>query len=166
MLAMMLLLMPFRWLAAAVIAAIFHEMCHYGAIRLLSGNSSKISVYSSGAMMALPEISRGSELICALAGPAGGLLLIPLSAIFPRLALCSLLQSLYNLLPIYPLDGGRALGCLLAMNLSPPKAASVLRWTGIICRILLISAGCYASFFLQWGILPLLFVILTCIRIK
>ena len=166
MLAMMLLLMPFRWLSAAIVAAVIHELCHYAAIRLITGSSSRISLYSFGAMMTLPAMPRSMEMLCAFAGPIGGLLLTSLAAIFPRLAICAMLQSIYNLLPIYPLDGGRALGCILSMYLPPPKAAAVLRLIGVFCKILLIFAGCYVAFILQWGILPLLFVILTCIRIK
>ena len=165
-LAMMLLLMPLRWLSGAIIAAAFHEMCHYITIRLLSHDVTSVRLYSSGARMALPEMSRGRELLCALAGPVGGLLLTLLSPVFPRLAICALIQSVYNLLPIYPLDGGRALACLLAMYLSPPMAAAILRWVTILCKMSLLFVGCYICFSVQWGYLPLILSILICIRTK
>ena len=37
-LAIMLLTLPLRWLFAAVIAAVYHELCHIAAIRLCHGD--------------------------------------------------------------------------------------------------------------------------------
>ena len=39
----------------AIIAAIFHECCHYAAIRLLCRRPATVGLYSYGARMALPE---------------------------------------------------------------------------------------------------------------
>ena len=49
------------------------------------------------------------ELLAVLAGPAGSLLLLSLYRVLPRVAVCAAVQGFYNLLPIEPLDGGRAL---------------------------------------------------------
>lgn len=65
-------------------------------------------------METLP-MSTGRELIAVLAGPAASLLLLSLVRVFPRVAICGLIQGIYNLLPIYPLDGGKALRCLMAL---------------------------------------------------
>ena len=59
-------------------------------------------------------MTAGGELLCALAGPFGSLLLALLLRHVPELAICGLIQGVYNLLPLYPLDGGRALRCLFS----------------------------------------------------
>ena len=64
--------------------------------------------------MTLLPMPPGAELICALAGP-GGSLLLGLAPI-PELAVCGLIQGLFNLIPLMPMDGGRALGCLLELT--------------------------------------------------
>lgn len=166
MLAFMLLLLPLRWFVAALLAAVFHEFCHFAAIRFLGGERVNIRLYSIGARMPLPDMSRGRELLCALSGPAGGLVLTLLAPIFPRLAVCAFFQSVYNLLPIYPMDGGRVVGCLLSMILSPLKAAAVQRWIEIFTRSSILLAGSYSCFYLKLGFLPLIMSLLICIRIK
>ena len=55
------------------------------------------------------------ELLCALAGPAGSLSLLLVSEWIPRIALCGMVQGLFNLIPAGNLDGGRVLRCLIAL---------------------------------------------------
>ena len=119
-LAMMLLLMDLRWIGAFLCSALVHEASHYLMLRLLRCEVRHISVGITGAKMATSPLTEKEELLSALAGPIGGLLLIPLSAVFPRLALCAFFHSVVNLLPIYPLDGGRVLHCVLPKSACRP----------------------------------------------
>ena len=147
-------------------AAIFHEFCHYAAIRLLTGNRSNVRLFSYAAHMNLPEMSCGAEILCSLVGPIGGILLGMLWLWFPRLAMAGVLQSVYNLLPIYPLDGGRVLRCLLKIAASPPKAEIIEYALAFLCRIGILAVGLYGWIGLEYGPFCLLFSILMVIRIK
>ena len=109
--AFLLLTVPLPWLVSAITAALFHELCHYWAIRTVHGQIYSLKLQCHGASMTISPLTAGKEWVCAMAGPAGSLLLFALFKIFPRLALCGGIQAAFNLLPIYPLDGGRMMRC-------------------------------------------------------
>lgn len=111
-LALLLLTIPIRWILAAFIAALLHELGHYLAVRLFGGTLVQISVSARGAKMEVSPMSPGRQLLSTLAGPMVSLGLMTLARIFPRIAICGLLQGAYNLLPLPWLDGGRAIGCM------------------------------------------------------
>ena len=114
-LAVLTLLLPVNWVISAVIAAAVHELCHIAALRILDIPVLGIRIGASGAILDTGTMTCPQELLCALAGPAGSLLLFLLLHVCPRIALCGLMQGLYNLLPIFPLDGGRAIKCGIRM---------------------------------------------------
>ena len=102
----MLLILPLQWIFAAVAAACIHELCHLCAVKLCGGQVTLFTLDPGGAAMRIMPMSAGKELLCALAGPLGGLSLMLFSRWIPRIAVCAAFRSLYNLRPIYPLDGG------------------------------------------------------------
>lgn len=165
-LALMLLLVPLEWLLAALFSAAFHEACHYLALRVCTGKGNGVRLYSFAAHLVLPEMSRGREVLCALAGPVGGLCLLLFARWMPRVALCAGFQSIYNLLPIYPLDGGRALQSGLLLFLSPPKVTAICRILEISCKTCICMLALYGCFWLKLGIFPLLVASLLLIRVK
>ena len=110
-----LLLLPIRWVLGWCIAVLVHELGHYIALRLCRVPICLIEVTPFGIRMHAGQMSYGETLLCALAGPLFGLLLLGLSSYMPYTALCAFLQSLFNLLPIYPMDGGRALQATFAL---------------------------------------------------
>lgn len=112
--AFLLLIVPLKWLLAAWTAAFFHEMCHIATIRACRGSICEVKVGTGGAVLETSPMTAGKELLCALSGPFGSLLLFALLHRLPELAICGCIQGIYNLLPFYPLDGGRALRCLFS----------------------------------------------------
>lgn len=166
MLAGMVLLLPLRWVLAFLIAAGFHEICHWLAILLCSGRNSSVEFHSYGARMFLPPMKPWQEALCALAGPAGGLALGMLSNHIPRIAVCAAIHSLYNLLPMYPLDGGRALQSLLCQFLHPTDAQWVSDFVGTAVGFALLMVGIFARIRLHLGPLPLLVAAFLLLRTK
>ncbi len=155
-LALALLVLPMQWLLAIVLAAAFHELCHYWAVRLCGGEIHRITLGLTGARMEVSDLRPDRELICALAGPLGGLCLLIFVRWFPRTAICAAAQSLYNLLPVYPLDGGRALRCALEWKLPMERAKEVCLWIERICLVGIVVLGLYGMVKLRLGVLPLL----------
>lgn len=108
-LALMLLLFPLRFLVGVLLAALIHELGHLLALKISGGRVLSIRLRSFGARIEAAPMSPGRTALCALAGPAAGALTIFAYKTFPELALAGLVQTVFNLLPVYPLDGGRAL---------------------------------------------------------
>ena len=147
LLAVALLILPLRWLIAVMLAAAVHELGHYAALRLCGADIRDFKIGLGGAQMSVGTLGRWQELFCALAGPIAGLSLIFLARWLPRTAVCACIQSAYNLLPVYPLDGGRAVRCICASD----RVCRFIEW-GCLC--LIATVGVYGSFVLQLGILP------------
>lgn len=100
-----------------LLACALHELGHIAAIRLLGGRVERLRLTAVGAELAQDgarPLSYGKEALAVLAGPAASLLTawLAMRASFFLLAGLSLGQGLFNLLPVLPLDGGRA-ACLL-----------------------------------------------------
>lgn len=155
-LALGVLILPLRWLIASIFAAAIHEFCHWVAIRLCGGKVTDFVLGRGGAVISAEQLSRGKELLCALAGPIGGLLLLLAARWLPAVAICAAMQSVYNLLPIYPLDGGRALKCGTSLLLPPNAARKVCSWVQRSCLVLITAGAVYASAWLKLGLMPVL----------
>lgn len=153
--AMVILLLPLSWMLAMLIAAWLHEMGHYLAVRFCGRKIHDFQPGLTGAVIETGELSLPQELFCTVSGPLVGLLPLLCSGWFPKLALCALLQSAFNLLPIYPLDGGRILHCILRILRLPEQCTTVLG--GVVLCILGLGA-IYGTLVLRLGLAPVVAV--------
>ncbi len=152
----LLLLLPMKWFCAAVFSAMLHECFHIGMLLLLRRRIYGIDVDVGGMEIQTEPMAPWQELLCALAGPASCLPLLVLARQFPRLAVCSAFHALYNLLPVYPMDGGRALNSLARMLLPPPLADRLYRFVETVVLLCIAGAGVYGSVILRLGLMPVL----------
>lgn len=157
--ALLLLVLPLRWLVAAVFAAAFHELCHILTVRLCGGRVFRIRIGLTGAAMETDSMSLSREMLCALAGPAGSFLLLLIGRWFPEAAVCGVVHGIYNMLPVYPLDGGRALRCFLKMTVPGKTGERLAVYTGNVFTLLLLGGS--TVFLIRsnaWFMLALFFI--------
>lgn len=148
--ALCLYLLPLQWVLGAVCAGAVHEFGHLLALRLTGATVCSVTLGGFGAKIETSPLERLQELFCALAGPMGSFAMLLLCHIFPEAALCGLFQGLFNLLPVYPMDGGRAARCIL-----PEK---VCDWVEKTVTMLLAVLGLW----LNLGWLPVLALAVHC----
>lgn len=160
-----LLVLPLRWIAAALTAAIIHEVCHALAVYLCGGRLCSLTIGKGDAVMVAAPMTASKEFMCTLAGPAGSALMVLTMPWFPRIAFCSAVHCLYNLLPIYPLDGGRALRCATG-KLSPNRQHALCRGVENICLILLFIGAIYLTVWKELGFVPLVLAFGMFLRAK
>ena len=121
---------PVQWLLAWMVSATVHELGHLLALKLCGITIGSVQLGWFGARIKTAYIVK-SEWLCALAGPCAGLLLLSFSRWLPRVAICALFHSVFNLLPIYPLDGGRFVRGLLEIAI-PDKH---VRWVSTLIGV-------------------------------
>jgi Zn-dependent protease/CBS domain-containing protein len=158
-------------------SVLLHELGHTLVARHYGIRTTEIVMYPIGGV-SRPERQPNAreELPIALAGPLVNFLIaVALAALVAsqqgfvaleklveptdtnlaeRLALGNLLLFLFNLLPAYPMDGGRILRSLLALRMPVDRATRIASGAGVTLAILMGLAG------LLWGNFMLVFVAL------
>ena len=107
------LLLPLRVLLGIILAAAVHEIGHLIAMYFLGVPVLGFILHPGGARIEAGPMEPGEEILCALAGPVAGAVTIFAWKWFPELAVAGLVQTVFNLIPIYPLDGGRVVRLVL-----------------------------------------------------
>ncbi len=105
------------------------------------------------------------ELICTLAGPMGSLLLLLFRRLLPCTAVCALFQLVYNMLPIFPMDGGRVVYCILEMLIGQYRAKAVYGVVEIVFFIAMFLLSVFL-FINHLGPIPLVFTVILFLKTR
>lgn len=129
-----------------LLACLIHELGHVAAARACGGRVERLSLTAVGAELSfdyLRPLSYGRDSLVALAGPAVNLIfgVFALGMKWYLPAALSLGVGAFNLLPVRPLDGGRALYNMLAGSLDADWAE----------RISTAAAGCVVGALVGMG---------------
>lgn len=156
-------------LGVAFVLAIFtcvvlHELGHAMAARLFGIETRDITLLPIGGVARLERIPKAplQELVIALAGPAvnvviaalltvilasrGGLSAITPTSLtngdfLPQLLAANILLVLFNLIPAFPMDGGRVFRACMATFLDYGRATRIAATTGQICAVGFVILG-------------------------
>ena len=134
-------------LAAFLAAALAHELGHLTAMFLAGAAVRGIRITACGPVIEYGGVCTGREEIgIVAAGPLAGLFFAVLCFLtdVPFLlytGAVALLATLFNLLPVLPMDGGRLAKYALETVMEPRTAEAVLRVTGTLCAIGVLSTG-------------------------
>lgn len=164
--AVFLLLVPLRLALAWFLAVAVHELSHYTALRLCGVKMISVTVGAAGMKMETEMMSKKQELICALAGPLGGFCMLFLAHWLPCTAICAFIHSVFNLLPVFPLDGGRALRCVMYKLFGDMHGREICTWIGYVFILLLFVSAVVLALRFDMGMLPIALVLLIFGKIK
>ena len=150
-------LVGFTWVTSYVIllftCVVAHELGHCFSARRFGVNVGRILLLPIGGMAEFDAIPRRprEEIIIALAGPAVNFVIIGLLLLggvtfpagwdfenFPltiaelgrHLVIVNLIMGCFNLVPVFPMDGGRVFRALLALRLSYLRATFIAATVG------------------------------------
>ncbi len=129
---------PPGMVAVFFLAAVLHELSHLAVLLLLNVRVRAIRLGFADAQIVTGIMSDSAQVASALAGPAMNLVCFALFRTrFCDFAAMSLLLGVFNLLPLIPLDGGRAVLALLRRALPQKMAYGAAIALGVICCVVL-----------------------------
>jgi Zn-dependent protease len=130
---------------------LLHEFGHCLAGRYYGIEAQNVTLYPFGgvALMKMPTSSK-QEIVVALAGPAVNVALIPLlwlcnyaypHDLIKQICDLNLVILCFNLLPVFPMDGGRVFRALLALLLKDHAKATI--FAGSVSQGICIAAAVF-----------------------
>ena len=118
----------------AVIFSVLHEISHIVTLKIMRGSVRSLHTGAVGVGLDTSGLSYSAELFVALSGPLMSLILficfLPFAQKSPMLFFCcisNLIIFTLNILPVYPIDGGRVLYCLLCKKIQLSTAALITK---------------------------------------
>ncbi len=139
--ALCIMLLPIKIIFAWFIASVVHEAGHILCITLMKKEILSFSIKGNGMFIELEPTSHWQESMIALSGPLCGFSLLLISKYMPITAIFAVVQSVYNLLPFYPMDGGRALLGLFRSVFGCKKGLSIYRYFIYAIILILLSVA-------------------------
>ena len=139
---------------------VLHELGHSLAARFFGIGTRDITLYPIGGVAALDKMPGKplQEIIIALAGPAVNLvILIMLGAlagmgisggILSALFYTNVFLVLFNLIPAFPMDGGRVFRAGLSLAIPRDRATNIAAGIGKVCAGLMVVAGLFSNIML------------------
>ena len=149
-------LLPLRWCARLALTVTVHELRHVAALILCGAQVCGLRMEGCGLVLrCTPTEGALRTVTAALAGPAAGagLFCILRGLGYIACAELSLLFSCVNLLPVLPLDGGRALYAALSALAGERAAERTLDVLGLVLPVALMVLG-LALFARGFGLAP------------
>lgn len=145
--AFLVILIPIKWVLCWLAAQVLHEAFHIIALKCCKYHITVVRFGYNGMEINGDFDERLQMIFCALAGPCAGIVLYIVFGKDSILGICGLCQSAFNLLPVYPLDGGRSIRMLLlklAGRQSGLKAFCILELLFLTGCIILLT--CFSIF--------------------
>ncbi len=148
------------FILALFACVVLHELGHATAARRYGISTRSITLYPIGGLAALDHLPKdpGQEVVVALAGPAVNVVIalilaglfgarIELAALgefgspdvdfLSRLATVNLLLAAFNMIPAFPMDGGRVLRALLGFRMPQAQATRIAAQVGQALAVVL-----------------------------
>lgn len=132
-----------------ILFVLLHELTHIIVAVALGFKPKKLSIMPFGFKMEFNEIKNNKniklkKIAVAAAGPTINLLIVGIANIFKlhiNIIYINLIIALFNLIPIYPLDGGRILKSILNIKFEYNKAYKIVNIVSNLC-IIALTAFC------------------------
>ena len=146
-------------LVCSLAAVILHECAHAKIAKKLGYELNEIKLMPYGAALCGDEdIYPKHEILIAVAGPlfnaalgtvfAALWWLVPSSYAFTRaFCECNLYIGIFNMLPVYPLDGGRIMFGILSVKLGKKRAYTVMRIISAVIGVAAVALFITSAFF-------------------
>jgi Zn-dependent protease len=150
------------------VCVLAHEFGHIFAARRFGVRTPEVTLWPIRGVASLERIPEkpSEELIVALAGPAVNVVIAvvlvailgvtldesamtelenPNASMLARLAAANIFLVVFNLIPAFPMDGGRVLRALLAMRMGRARATAVAARIGQAAAFLFAFAGLFTN---------------------
>lgn len=145
---------------AYTVAVVIHEMGHSAAAEKFGYALNEIRLMPYGAEIEgnLDGVKPSDEIKIAVMGPITNIMvaiiftaiwwLIPSSYFFTQtFVYANIINALFNFMPVFPLDGGRIMFCLLSKKMPQFKALKIIKITGLVLGCALIVSFVVSIFF-------------------